>query len=489
MVRRLLLGLLLLAGTSVHTSPAAAETPKIVHGSNEAGYPAVGWLRTNAGFCTATLIGCQTVLTAAHCICTNNAGEELPPAQCASAGLMNPAGKSVFFHHAGGFNVSSVAVHPQRNPGDDVSDPLHDLAVLRLATPVTGIAPAVINQSGAVANGASGVIVGFGVTNGFADDLGVKRSGAITTGNCDVIPGHLCWQFDGAQSNTCGGDSGGPLFVTTAQGQRLAGVTSFGFQTSCLATDFSYDADVYSDRAWIASAAGGDLATGTQQCGSLPNAGSANTSIVGRVDQVSTQTTTSPVVVPAGTAQLRVGSSGTTALQTTLTGPNGTVSCGSGLAAYCQVANPAAGSYTVTVRNLGGGTGEIQTVFTVLGAAAGTGDPDPPAGAWLTTSQLPGYRFKVRINGAAAGTQVTDCVPETLCVAGALPTRTELFLRVIGPRPNGFLWTQVVRFSTSRLEVWVERTATSEVRYYDLPAISAESDVLPGLVDKTAFAP
>jgi len=116
-------------------------------------------------------------------------------------------------------------------------------------------------------------------------------------------------------------------------------------------------------------------------------------------------------------------------------------------------------------------------------------DPDPPAGAWLVSSQLPGYQFKVRINGSAAGTQVADCVPETLCVAGSIPTRTELFLRIIGPRPNGFLWAQVVRFSTSHLEVWVQRLSNGQINYYDLPAVPQDSAELPGLVDKEAFQP
>ncbi|HEY2292804.1 MAG TPA: hypothetical protein VGM86_19045 [Thermoanaerobaculia bacterium] len=116
-------------------------------------------------------------------------------------------------------------------------------------------------------------------------------------------------------------------------------------------------------------------------------------------------------------------------------------------------------------------------------------DPVPPSGPWLTVPDLTGYQFKVRINGAAAGTEVADCVPETLCVAGAIPTRAELFLRIIGPRPNGFLWAEVVRFSISHLEVWVQRTATAETRYYDLPAVANDATVLPGLVDTQAFQP
>lgn len=124
------------------------------------------------------------------------------------------------------------------------------------------------------------------------------------------------------------------------------------------------------------------------------------------------------------------------------------------------------------------------TVTTPSGPA-----PSPPPGPWLTTNQLPGFQFKVRINGSTSGTQVADCVPETLCVAGAIPTRSELFLRIIGPRANGFLWSQVIRFSPSRLEVWAQRTSGGPIRYYDLPAVPLESSILDGLVDKEAFQP
>lgn len=123
----------------------------------------------------------------------------------------------------------------------------------------------------------------------------------------------------------------------------------------------------------------------------------------------------------------------------------------------------------------------------------GAGDPAPPAGPWLSVPDLPGFRFKVRITppGAAPapGTQVADCVPETVCVAGALPNRTETFLRVIGPRPNGYLWPQIIRFTVSQVEVWVEQLSSEQINYYLLPALPASTDELSGLVDRTGFLP
>ncbi len=116
--------------------------------------------------------------------------------------------------------------------------------------------------------------------------------------------------------------------------------------------------------------------------------------------------------------------------------------------------------------------------------------PAPPAGPYLATDELPGFRFKVRITAGErvfAGQKEEDCLGETLCVSGALPGRSELFLRIIGPRPNGFLWTNLVRFTPSRVEVWVEQTSTGLVEYYDLPALHRQDTDLTGLVDQDAF--
>ncbi|HYU31598.1 MAG TPA: GDSL-type esterase/lipase family protein [Thermoanaerobaculia bacterium] len=124
--------------------------------------------------------------------------------------------------------------------------------------------------------------------------------------------------------------------------------------------------------------------------------------------------------------------------------------------------------------------------------AHGTCAAQLPAGPYLATSEVPGFRFKVRIT---AGSQVlpgqmeAGCIGETLCVSGALPGRSELFVRIIGPRPNGFLWLNLVRFTTSRVELWAEQTGTGVIHYYDLTALPLDGTELTGLVDKEAFTP
>jgi photosystem II stability/assembly factor-like uncharacterized protein len=118
--------------------------------------------------------------------------------------------------------------------------------------------------------------------------------------------------------------------------------------------------------------------------------------------------------------------------------------------------------------------------------------PEPPAGPSLSSAAIPGFRFKVRITSGdqvLAGVGEADCIGETLCVSGALPGRSELFVRIIGPRPNGFLWINLVRFTTSQVEVWAERVSTGKVNYYRMPALPRDGTELTGLVDKEAFLP
>src|SRR6185295_18265386 len=87
-------------------------TPRIVHGVLTAEYPSTGALLSpgNPGtaslICSGTLIGCNTFLTAAHCVCDTEGRD------CQGAGAPNPSGYLVFLQHGGIFAVSSIAVNP-----------------------------------------------------------------------------------------------------------------------------------------------------------------------------------------------------------------------------------------------------------------------------------------------------------------------------------------------------------------------------------------
>lgn len=126
-------------------------------------------------------------------------------------------------------------------------------------------------------------------------------------------------------------------------------------------------------------------------------------------------------------------------------------------------------------------------------AGPGGGVPPLPPGEWLASAELPGFRAKVRVipagHGPIEGRRAENCIAETLCVEGALEGRPEAFLKVIGPRPNGRLWVQVSRFTPSAVELWVEQTATGELRHYHLPAVGPGDPDVSGLQDREAFTP
>lgn len=111
----------------------------------------------------------------------------------------------------------------------------------------------------------------------------------------------------------------------------------------------------------------------------------------------------------------------------------------------------------------------------------------------LTSTFFPDFRFRVRIVQNATtiipGRKESECIPETLCVSGAVPGRSEVFLRIIGPRPNGFLWPTIVRFTPSRVEVDIQQISTGITKMYVLEAVPPDSQELTGLQDRQGFLP
>jgi hypothetical protein len=110
----------------------------------------------------------------------------------------------------------------------------------------------------------------------------------------------------------------------------------------------------------------------------------------------------------------------------------------------------------------------------------------------LTSPELSGFRVWVRLSAPGVsiwGTEEPLCIPETLCASGALPGRTEVLVRIVGPKGNGFLWPTLVKLTTSQVEVWLEQTSTGDVQFYLLPGASPGNDVLHGLFDRDGFRP
>jgi hypothetical protein len=414
------------AGASdAQTTAASAVDARIVNGNVTGDFASTGALLSpsnpNAAgiLCSGTLIGCQTFLTAGHCVADD----------------LNPTHYTVFLQHAGFFSVKSIALRP------DFDFPVGDLAVLTLARAIDGIRPTPINTTSAPAAGLSGRIAGFGRTGGSNQDYGVKRVGSVTTATCkDGVSNttSVCWTFQapqgapGTNSNTCNADSGGPLFIDFGAGARVAGVTSGGTADDCLPTDNSFDANVFFYRSWIQEQAGIDLNNTT--CGSLPQVDGAGATVfafAGELGAATPMATRSFQVIP-GTAVLRVAMNGV---------DNGSdfdlfVKAGSpaslsnfdcrqngpGQFAFCEFQSPLAGTWSVLV-NRSGGSGSYQVTATTFNG----GCADPANSGQSCDDKNPCTSNDKCQSGTCIGTTVADgascddgdpCTQSDSCQAG-----------------------------------------------------------------------
>jgi hypothetical protein len=342
-----------------------------VNGLLTSGYPSAGALLfgndpdTAYEWCTGTMIGCETFLTAAHCIC-NGTG-----ASCASGqpDEPNPGDYLVFLQHGGFYTVSSIALR------SDFDFPAADVAVLKLGSATNGIAPTPINTTATPSAGSSGTIVGFGRTGDPNFDYGTKRYGAVTTASCSGSISNttsVCWNFTspigpaGDDSNSCNGDSGGPLFVDMGAGDVVAGVTSGGTSSSCNAPDASYDANVYHYNSWVQTEGGVDLAN--TSCGSRAQVESPDVDVYGFSGTLSAgkPTGSHSFSVAAGAEHLIVYDCRSF----------GTNSWGS-----CEFPSPAAGTwYVLADRYTGDGT--YQVTATVFNPITPTPPTIPALPAW-----------------------------------------------------------------------------------------------------------
>jgi secreted trypsin-like serine protease len=206
-------------------SSRASALPRIINGdrcANESSSPVVRLLLEIAegqgAICSGTMLTNTTVLTAAHCF------EQRPRT------VVLRVGKQDVF-------ARRVIVHPDYRSGAtpfNVIAGFNDVAIVELETSVNlPTLPILVSRD--TNSGESMQIYGFGLDED--ENVSILQGGTATI--AEVTNDHIVTLFNGSQSNTCEGDSGGPGTINTSQGLALVAVTSSGTIQSCGPGDVS----------------------------------------------------------------------------------------------------------------------------------------------------------------------------------------------------------------------------------------------------------
>lgn len=367
--------------------PLGSAHAAIVNGALVEDFPAVGLLMKGPTieeshmWCTGTLIGCTTYVTAAQCVCDG------PAAACPDAPPAEPMW--IYFQHAGFVPVATIAVDPTY---DDQSFE-HDVAVLTLAEPVSGIAPTLLSAA-AHASGSPVELVGFGRVGPGSDEYGMKRHAQAAFADCPVAWGveRLC--FSDPEATTCAGDSGAGYLVRGPSGFELAGVHSSGY---CEAGKLGVGSTIGGHRAFLEAKATGSL--GEPACDALAPVGDPSTVVTGEHGRIEAGAIVERTIdVAPGTAELRVAMNSTDTFDSAandvdleLWPPDvdapACQAIGSSPVGVCRVAAPIPGAWRIRV-SAKAGPSDFQLVATTFagGPIAAEDRFETAAGAALTVA-------------------------------------------------------------------------------------------------------
>jgi len=195
--------------------------------------------------CTGTVIDPNVVLSAGHCVYYPSEGIDA---------IENPQMLTIM----GGSNLNSLAtriiyssvdeviVHPDWE-GTTSSFSAVDLSLVKLASPIYETETYKIREDDDFGAGATGKIVGYGLSSSSAPtSAGIHREGDTTVQNKVMHYINL-----GDPAGTCQGDSGGPFFTMIEDEWHVTGVTSLGLSSTCDPMTGSVDVNVVQFRDWI----------------------------------------------------------------------------------------------------------------------------------------------------------------------------------------------------------------------------------------------
>jgi hypothetical protein len=232
-------------------------------------YPYVGIMTAHAEDgdylwrCTGTLISPTVFVTAGHCtfgadyaVVYFDSGPIIPDEDFT---LETRSCEGIEGYPCGGGIIGDVFTSPRY---DDDAFYLNDLGVVVLSEPVELGEYAVLPEAGSLDDLAVGTrftSVGYGLQKSFPDAAGWKdvavRQRLVAHPRLLQINTAFTGDFSILLSNnantggTCFGDSGGPNFLGDTL--ILAGVTSYGLQSTCAGTGGVYRLDDAEDIAWI----------------------------------------------------------------------------------------------------------------------------------------------------------------------------------------------------------------------------------------------